>query len=320
MTGVVLLNLGGPDTQEAVRPFLYNLFGDRRIIRLGPGCMQKPLAWLISTLRAGKTKRAYALIGGGSPILRITQAQAEALEEALGASGPFDEALRVYVGMRYWRPFIGEAVERACRDGAGKLIALSLYPQYSKATSGSSEESFKEAAKKHQVGYSIVPSWFDFPPYIEALADTIKRGLERFGGLPVHVLFSAHSLPVRFIEEGDPYVKEVEGTIEAAVERVGIEKWSLCYQSRSGPVKWIGPSTEDALKRLSGEGVRNVLMVPVSFVSDHIETLYEMDMLYKGMASALDMRLERAESLNTHPLFINALRELVLREAGLRAA
>ncbi|GAB4388083.1 MAG: ferrochelatase [Thermodesulfovibrionales bacterium] len=306
MTGIVLLNLGGPETIEDVRPFLYRLFSDRRIIRLGPAPLQKPIAWLISAMRASKTKEAYGLIGGGSPILRITRGQASALEDALRGEGDF----RVYVAMRYTPPFTDEAVGQARRDGAERLIGLTLYPHYSKATTGSSMLVFEEAAAREGMSFSAVTSWFDHPLYVEALADVIRKKL-RPG---MEVLFSAHSLPVRFIEEGDPYVDEIMGTIRAVAQKVPMS-WHLGYQSRSGPVKWLEPSTEEALRRLASEGAREVLMVPVSFVSDHIETLYEIDILYKSVGEGFGLRIERTESLNTHPLLIGALKELALKEA-----
>jgi ferrochelatase len=305
-TGVLLLNLGGPDTPEAVRPFLYNLFSDRQIIRLGPPFMQKPLAWLISTLRYKKTAGYYRQIGGGSPLRAITEEQAGALETRLREHGNF----RVYVGMRYWQPFIEETVARMKEDGVERLVSLSMYPQYSIATTGSSETSLRAALQKYPLAHAAVPAWYSHPLYIDALVDVIRKGLRE----GTEVLFSAHSLPVRFIEEGDPYVEHITGTIRAVSEKLDI-RWHLGYQSRSGPVKWLEPSTEDALKKLAGAGARDVLMVPVSFVSDHIETLYEIDIIYKGLAEGLGMTLRRAESLNTHPVFIGALEDMVLKKA-----
>lgn len=304
-TGVILLNLGGPDSLEAVRPFLYNLFSDRQIIRLGPAFMQKPLAWLISRLREKKSKEAYAQIGGGSPIAAITRAQARALFEELRPHGDYE----VYYAMRYWHPFTEEAVVRADRDGVKRLIALSLYPQYSSATTGSSETRLWEVVKDYDMQYTSIASWYDHPGYIEALVDVIGKALRP----ETHVLFSAHGLPVSFIDAGDPYVEHVMGTINEVTARMDI-KWRLGYQSRSGPVKWIEPSTDEALRRLAGEGARDVLIVPISFVSDHIETLYEVDILYKGIGESLGMTVRRSASLNTHPVFIRALKEIVLKK------
>jgi ferrochelatase len=332
--GVILLNLGGPDSIQAVKPFLYNLFSDRQIIRLGPSFMQQPLAWLISATRSKKTEQYYKLIGGKSPILEITTAQAKALEELLNGredkkrefSGSM--SFRVYTGMRYWRPFIEDAVLQMQKDGIRKVIALSLYPQYSIATSGSSFSKFNEVASHFQMETACVESWYNNPYYIDALVDVIRKGLDSFfpsslisnlafslqpsAFNDVHVLFSAHSLPQKIIDQGDPYVDQTMGTIQEITKRLDI-KWRLSYQSKSGPVKWLAPSTEDKIQELAKEGVRNILMVPISFVSDHIETLYEIDILYKNLAGALGVQMKRTESLNTHPIFIEALKDIVLK-------
>jgi len=306
-TGVILLNLGGPDSQKAVRPFLYNLFSDREIIRLGPSFMQKPLAWLISMNRAPKTRGFYRLIGGASPIRDITSGQAEALGERLKAHGEFE----VFMGMRYWKPFIKDAVARAHAGGIKRLIALSLYPQYSVATTGSSERALREALRNNPMECESIQQWYNHPLYIDALAEVVGEALRE----DTVVLFSAHSLPESFIKEGDPYVDHTMGTIEALTSWLGIKDWRLGYQSRSGPVKWLGPSTDEVLRQLAGQGARDVLVVPVSFVSDHIETLYEIDILYRRMAEELGMTLRRAESLNTRPRFIDALEDMVVGRA-----
>ncbi len=316
-TGILLLNLGGPDRPEAVRPFLYNLFSDREIIPLGPAFMQRPLAWLISRLRESKTRAAYAQIGGASPILRITTAQADALGESLGGSGPFI----VSVGMRYWHPFIEDSVRRLAEEGVRRVVGVSLYPHYSRATTGSTRRKFDDAVRRFGLESTFVSSWYDHPRYIEALAETISRGMEGFGTEGLHLLFSAHSLPVSLIEGGDPYVDEITGTVDAVIARLAasgmkVPPWHISYQSRSGPVRWLEPSTDEVIACLSEEGVRRLLVVPVSFVSDHIETLYEIDILYRGLAERRGVDLRRVESLNTAPLFISALKELVLSAMG----
>ncbi len=328
MTGVILLNLGGPDSLEAVEPFLYNLFSDRQIIRLGPPLLQKPLARLISKLRSHKTMRMYSQIGGKSPILDITRAQAKALEEALNAQSNSAQVFKVFIGMRYWRPFTEEVVDQIARDGIKKVIGLSLYPQYSVTTSGSSISQFRKAASGHAMEIITVESWYNHPLYIEALVEAIKTGLASFQSSHqdagssvfslqpsalngVHVLFSAHSLPQKIIDQGDPYVDQTIGTIKEIEKRLPMT-WHLSYQSKSGPVKWLEPSTEDKLGELAKAGIKNVLMVPISFVSDHIETLYEIDILYRDLARRLDISLRRTESLNTHPMFIQAMRDIVL--------
>ena len=298
-------------------------------------------------LRSKKTESYYRLIGGRSPILDITNAQAKALEEALNKRAEAQESrsaeaknqtselpdspihpfthspIRVFVGMRYWHPLIEDVIPQIYNDGIRKLIGLSLYPQYSLATSGSSLSKFREVASKRytEVEVFCAPSWYDHPLYIEALVDVIKKGLKSFNtdspihpftDSPVYVLFSAHSLPEKFIDEGDPYVRHIERTIEEIVKRMPI-KWNLSYQSRSGPVKWLGPSTGEKLKELADRNIKNILIVPISFVSDHIETLYEIDILYMQMAKGLGINLRRTDSLNTHPLFIEALKDIVIK-------
>jgi len=308
---VVLLNMGGPEKLADVEPFLFNLFSDRMIIRLGPAFMQKTIARFISRRRAPKSARSYAKIGGGSPLGRITADQAGALEKELAASGDFT----VRVAMRYWKPRAQETLSELHEEGIKKIIGLPLYPHYSIATTGSSLADLAEAAQSFSPPFTIetVRSWPAQPHYIRALADTIRKGAESFGGEKFQVVYSAHSLPVKFIEEGDPYVEHLKQTIEA-VEALTDMKGKLCFQSRSGPVEWLSPSPPDMLKELAGEGCKNVLMVPISFVSDHVETLYEIDMLYRDMAKELGMRLERSPSLNLEPDFILALKELVLNK------
>jgi ferrochelatase len=336
LIAVLLLNLGGPDSLEAVRPFLFNLFSDREIIRLGPAFMQKPLAYLISTLRHKKTEGFYRLIGGKSPIFDITAAQAKALEIALNGQSAISSQLaqpstfnlqpsfKVFIGMRYWHPLIEATVSEIFRQGIGRVLALGLYPHYSIATTGSSFSKLKEVVSRFPIDLFTIPSWHDHPLYIGALVEKIREGMAFFrspgGGGPddVHVLFSAHSLPKKFIEEGDPYVKHIMGTIGEITKRVKIQ-WDLSYQSKSGPVAWLEPSTDEMIRELARKGVKNLLVVPISFVSDHIETLYEIDILYKHMARSLGMRLERTESLNTSPFFISALDDIVkkgVKEAG----
>ncbi len=325
--GVILLNLGGPDSLQAVRSFLYNLFSDRNIIRLGPPFLQKPLAYLISTFRSKKTERMYSLIGGKSPIVDITTAQARALEALLNSeirNSKSEIFFRVYIGMRYWHPFIEEVIPDMYINGIRRIIALSLYPHYSVTTTGSSVLKMKEVLKGYPIETSYISHWFNHPLYIEALVDLIKKGIESFNINPeirnskseidIHVLFSAHSLPQKFIEQGDPYVDHIQGTI-SEITRLFPVTWHLSYQSKTGPVKWLEPSTEDKLKELARDGVRNIFIVPISFVSDHIETLYEIDILYRKMAQDLGIMLKRMNSLNTHPVFIKALSNIVTQNA-----
>jgi len=314
--GIVLLNLGGPDALQAVRPFLYNLFSDRKIIKLGPPFCQKPLARFISGLRSGKTEEMYRRIGGKSPIRDISEAQAGALEKALNTSQVTPRislSFKVYVGMRYWHPFIGDTVKRMYEAGIRAVLAVSLYPHYSLATTGSALGMFEETISRYQVESSSVCSWHDHPLYIEALAESIREGMACFDGGGVDVLFSAHSLPLSIVESGDPYPSQIKGTIDAVVKKIDV-RWHLSYQSKSGPVRWLEPSTDDKIRELAKKGVKKLLVVPISFVSDHIETLYEIDILYKELAEALGMKLIRAESLNTTPLFIDTLEDIVIHK------
>ncbi|MBU0730196.1 MAG: ferrochelatase [Proteobacteria bacterium] len=312
--GVVLLNLGGPERLEEVEPFLFNLFSDRKIIRLSPfAFLQKFIARKIARKRAPKSAQAYKLIGGGSPLNRITGEQGKALEVSLAEHGVF----KVGMAMRYWKPYAGEILADFAGQGIHRIIALTLYPHYSKATTGSSIDDLMGVAAgfKEPFEISTVESYPDHQGYVKALAGTIGEGIRRFGGEKFQVVYSAHSLPVNFIKEGDPYVDHLVKTIRA-VEKSTNLTGKLCYQSRSGPVEWLSPSTPEMLEALAAEGCSNVLMVPISFVSDHVETLYEIDMLYKDQARDLGIRLERTESLNTNPVFINALKDLVLSAKG----
>jgi ferrochelatase len=309
--GVLLLNLGGPDSLEAVEPFLYNLFSDKDIIRLP---LQKYTAKIISTRRAGKAKKNYQKIGGKSPILEITRNQSRALEEKLKES--ID--CKCYIGMRYWHPTIEEGVWQAKSDGWDRLIVVPLYPHYSVATTGSCVNELERVMEKMGGGLKVdvIEPYYDHKGYLDALAEKVEEGLMRFPDRKtVHVIFSAHGLPQKFIDEGDPYIDHTKATINGIWERVGEVRWHLAYQSRSGPVKWIGPETGEVIDRLAGEGAEDILVVPVSFVSDHIETLYEIDMLFKDRALKAGIkRFERTGALDTAPKFIDALADIVLKK------
>ncbi len=217
--------------------------------------------------------------------------------------------------MRYWHPRAKETLAQLKHESINRIIALPLYPHYSIATTGSSMADMTEAAGSFSPAFEIavIESWPVQPEYINALATTIKEGAKQFGGEEVQVVYSAHSLPVKFIQEGDPYVEHLKQTIQA-VESLTTMPGKLCFQSRSGPVEWLSPSPPEMLERLAKEGCKNVLMVPISFVSDHVETLYEIDMLYREMAQEFGIRLERAASLNCMPEFIDSLKEMVLKK------
>ncbi|WP_310601036.1 ferrochelatase [Desulfobulbus sp.] len=307
--GILLLNLGGPERLEDVRPFLFNLFSDRQIIRLGPAFLQKPIARIIAHRRAPASMANYARIGGGSPIRRKTEEQAQALEQALRPDGDFV----VHPCMRYWHPRAEEALRDLARQGVSSIIALPLYPHYSIATTGSSLGDLHRTAARLGIGIPIreITAWPDEPAYVDCLADRILAGVRSFEGQPVQVVYSAHSLPVQFIQEGDPYVEHLQRTIAAIEERTAIAG-RLCYQSRSGPVEWLGPALPETITALAGEGCSRLLVVPISFVSDHVETLYEIDIQYREMAEGLGMRFVSTPGLNADPRFIAGLRDLVL--------
>jgi ferrochelatase len=309
-TGIILLNMGGPGRQDDVASFLFNLFADRDIIQLGPRFLQKPIAWFISHRRAPKSRAIYAKIGGGSPLLGITLQQASALQKRLTEKGDF----QVTIAMRYWPPLADEAVNFLQKQGVDSVIALTLYPHFSKATTGSSVNHLKKSLTRlaPHLPLKVISSYPTQPSYIKALAENIIKGLHSFTDNNVQIIYSAHSLPVSFIQAGDPYVDHIKKTI-AAIERITGQKGRLCYQSRSGPVEWLSPSTPEMLTILAEEGCKNILAVPISFVSDHVETLYEINMLYREQAEKLGMHLLSTPSLNTHPFFIDCLKDLVLQ-------
>lgn len=313
LTGVVLLNMGGPDSLSAVRPFLARLFSDRDLIRLPAAFLTQPLfAWLVSGLRARKVKRYYEEIGGGSPIGRLTGLQRAALEEALrGTGGNF----RVYVAMRYWHPLAKHAVLEMKDDGVVRAIALPLYPQYFTATTGSSLSDLKGWMRWAGVSFPLreIRSYPDHPGYIAALSGKIADTLAGAGTGRTHLLFSAHGVPKSFIDAGDPYQAEIGRTVAAVMRGFPDIPHSISYQSRAGRAEWLGPDTVAEVERLGREGIETLVVVPVSFVSDHIETLHELDIRLKATAEQSGVKtFLRVPALNDSPAFICALKEIVL--------
>ena len=308
-TAVLLLQMGGADSLAAIEPFLYNLFSDRDIIRIGPAFLQPTIARFIARRRSKKVMEYYRKIGGKSPIRELTEQQAVALEAALGAD------YRCFVAMRYSKPDSAEALAAISREGITKVIVLSLYPHYSRATVGSSINELERELKKSAVNFSIsyIRQFYDRPSYIVALAEKIALGLARFPDRStVQLVFSAHGLPQSFIDSGDPYLEHIQATVRLVMEQFSGISHHLAFQSRAGPVKWLEPSTEDKIAELAGNGCKQLLMVPLSFVSDHIETLYEIDIQYKEEAAALGIiDFRRTEALNSSPVFISCLAELV---------
>ncbi|XP_031398512.1 ferrochelatase-2, chloroplastic [Punica granatum] len=320
--GVLLLNLGGPDTLNDVQPFLFNLFADPDIIRLPRlfRFLQQPLAKLISVLRAPKSREGYASIGGGSPLRQITNEQADALKRALEAQ---DLSANVYVAMRYWYPFTEEAVQQIKRDKITKLVVLPLYPQFSISTTGSSirvlENAFREDAYLSRLPVSIIQYWYQRPGYIKSMADLIQKELETFSKPKEAIIFfSAHGVPVSYVEDaGDPYRDQMEECIDLIMQELKSRGVSndhvLAYQSRVGPVQWLKPYTDEVLVELGQKGVKSLVAVPVSFVSEHIETLEEIDMEYKHLA--LESGIEnwaRVPALNCTSSFITDLADAVV--------
>ncbi len=315
--GVILFNLGGPETLADVRPFLFNLFSDPEIVRLPIRALQKPLAWLISISRYKKSSSYYAQIGGGSPLRRITDEQAASLRDELKRRG-IDA--NVYVGMRYWHPFTEKAIDEIVRDGITDLIVLPLYPQFSVSTTGSSFKDFVALLDRRdgirQVRRRYITRWHTREPYINALAEQIIEEVNKFPDPDppnVHLLFSAHGVPQSYIANGDPYLRHTQETMNKVCERLGnLSPAHLSFQSKVGPVKWLEPTTDRRLRELRAAGVEQVLAVPISFVSEHIETLYELDILYKKLAESLGFQAyRRVPAFNTRPGFIKALADLV---------
>jgi ferrochelatase len=311
---VVLFNLGGPDSLEAVRPFLKNLFSDPAIIR-APGWMRWIVAELISRLREPMARASYAYMGGASPLNAETRAQADALAMELARRRTNDET-RVFTAMRYWRPFTVATAAEVAAFAPDDVVLLPLYPQYSTTTTASSLAAWKRAyagaGRQH-----AVCSYCDQPGFIEAHAALIRQAWETAGSpTPARLLFSAHGLPQRISDAGDPYRRQVERTCAAVGARLSAEMggdwdWRVCFQSRVGPARWIGPETLAEIEE-AGKQRLAVVVSPIAFVSEHVETLVELDRDYAAAASRAGVRpYVRVPALGTHPRFIEALADLV---------
>lgn len=316
-TGVVMLNLGGPATLAEVGPFLSRLFADREIIPLP---MQRWLGPLLVRLRRRAVEANYAAIGGGSPILRWTQVQGAGMAARLDALSPATAPHKFYVAFRYAPPFSADALQQMQADGVRRAVAFTQYPQFSCATTGSSLNELWRAVDRLGLAgrfqWSLLDRWPTHPRFIEALAATVQAGLarlpaaERAGAL---LLFSAHSLPLRVIDRGDPYPQEMGATVQAVMDRLGgAHEYLLCYQSAAGPVRWLSPSTAAVIRQLGRQGRRAVVVVAPAFTSDHIETLAEIDREYTHLAHQVGIaHFVRAPALNGLPLFQQALAEMV---------
>ena len=356
--GVLLLNLGGPNTLDEVEPFLFNLFSDPEIITLprraraahAPWCplgasrrsecavglarspsrarrrwasgLNGPLAWIIAKSRAPSSREGYESIGGGSPQLWTTQAQGAALEKSLERRGV---SAKSYVAMRYWHPYTTEALAAIKADGIQRLIVLPLYPQFSISTSGSSlrllEREFYADQELRQIKNTVVPAWYNRPGYVNSVAKLIAEKCDVWGAdakTTPHIFFSAHGLPTKYIDElGDPYKKQMEATVRYVMVRLkqlGYEnECTLAYQSRVGPVEWLQPYTDEKIRELAARGVTSLVVVPISFVSEHIETLEEIDGEYKELADEVGIeRWERVPALGLDDDFIDDLAAAVI--------
>src|SRR5262245_55621595 len=313
--GVLVFNLGGPETLQDVKPFLYRLFSDPEIIRIKWAPLRKTIAFAIATLRRKTSAGYYAQIGGGSPLRRLTEEQARALRQELRSRGREAET---FVGMCTWRPFLNEAVDQISHSEVDSLVILPLFPQYSVTTTGSGFAVLRKLIDSHpefkKLQVQWVCAWPDHPTYINSFAEAIQRELAKFSDPDkVHLLFSAHSIPASYVREGDPYLDQTKKSVELIMDRLGRKNaYQLSFQSKIGPVKWLEPATNHAIVELGSQGVTDVLVVPISFVSEHIETLYELDILYKKIAKEAGVRnFRRVPALNSDPAFIRALADIV---------
>jgi ferrochelatase len=319
---VVLFNLGGPDSLAAVEPFLFNLFNDPAIVGL-PTVLRLPLAWLLARRRARTARDIYARIGGASPLLANTEAQAAALLRQLADLGQ----IRVFLCMRYWHP-MSDAAAAAVRSYAPDcVVLLPLYPQFSSTTTASSWTAWRKAALA--VGLAVPEKLVCCYPtadgFVAAAAELVQKGIveaKSRTGSRLRVLFSAHGLPKKVIARGDPYASEVQRSARTIAERLGLAAgdWTVCFQSRVGPLEWIGPSTDDEIRRAGRDGV-GIVLFPIAFVCEHSETLVELDMDYRKLAEQCGVRCYvRVPTVGTHARFIEALADLARAAANARAA
>ena len=314
-TAIILFNLGGPDNLESVKPFLFNLFNDKAIINL-PQPLRWVIAKVISAKRAPVAKIIYSKLGGASPLLINTKKQAIALEIALSKLLPFEE-LKCFIAMRYWHPMMEKVVSGVKEWGAGEVILLPLYPQFSVTTSGSSIKAWKTAAKN--ANFHVVTRTICCYPtnqgFVESIASRIESKIKSFHKTNnIRLLFTAHGLPKKIVDSGDPYQWAIEQTALSVVEILGIPSldWVICYQSRVGPLKWIEPYTEDEILR-AGEQRKSVIIVPIAFVSEHSETLVELDIEYRELAKQSGVpKYIRIGTVSCDGVFVNGLAEVIV--------
>jgi ferrochelatase len=316
-TGIVMMNLGGPATLDEVEPFLLELFADREIIQLP---LQRWLGPFIARRRTPKVRNLYAGIGGGSPILRYTEAQGRGMVDRLNRLSPETAPHKFYVAFRYTHPRSEDALRAMRADGVERAVAFTQYPQFSCSTTGSSLNELWRAAARSSLRdafeWSVIDRWPVHPGFVDAMTETVREGMELFEPADreqVLILFSAHSLPLDVIDRGDSYPQEVGASVQRVVEQLGRSNpYILAYQSDVGPVRWLGPSTAQVLSRLGARGHRHVLVVPIAFTSDHIETLSELDREYGEVAHRAGItHYKRAPALNDRPLFLDGLAQIV---------
>ena len=311
---IILFNLGGPDKIENVEPFLFNLFNDPAILNL-PTFLRYPLAKLISNRRAPVAKKIYEELGGASPILKLTKEQSDALEKKINQDQEIDE-YKCFIVMRCWHPRAEQVIKEVQFFNPEEVILMPLYPQYSAATSGSSIKEWKDVCKKNQ--YKVKTSTICCYPadqnFVKAHTKEILKKIKDLKNFKL--IFSAHGLPEKNIKKGDPYQWQVEQSVKKIVEELNIENldWILSYQSRVGPLKWIGPSTEDIIIENSKIG-KHIVLVPIAFVSEHSETLVELDIEYKELADANGCKnYTRVPALGTNEDFIKTMSDLIIKK------
>ncbi|MDD3558736.1 MAG: ferrochelatase [Melioribacteraceae bacterium] len=312
--GVVLFNLGGPDSLEAIEPFLYNLFSDPDIFNIPIG--QKLFAKIISNRRAPKVQEEYKLIGGKSPINEWTELQRDMLERMLNENT--DYKFTVITAMRYWKPLIRDIAKEKIFEDFDKIIMLPLYPHYSITTTGSSFNEWNRYYEGDNSKLIFINNYPENTLYIKALNQRIDETLKKFPEQirdNVQLVFSAHGTPVSLVKKGDPYNEHIKQTVKAVMnQRNYSHDHHLCYQSKVGPVKWLEPATDTMIEKLSNEGKKHLLIIPISFVSDHVETLFELDIEYRHVADECGIENYIVmEGLNDSPLFIDALKEETIK-------
>ena len=322
MTAVVLLQFGGPDSLDAVEPFLFNLFSDPDIFQLpfGPR-FQKFVAGQISKRRAPSVQLKYAEIGGKSPIVERTEEQVRALQAHFDTHHA-DLNVSVRLAGRYWKPFTSETIAGLLREGFTNVVLLPLYPQYAMANAGSSFNEWDRELKRQGASFRErrVREYYKHPKYLEAINDRIEEGLSHFADPNnVFLLFSAHGTPLDFVKRGDPYSHQIRETVDLVMaRRGGTQQHMLSYQSKVGPKRWLKPGTHETLIELGAKGVKNMLVVPIAFVSDHIETLHELEIEERATAEAAGITNYKVMTgLNNNPLFIECLADVAMKEIAL---